>query len=98
MNGSGPSIISDVASCNLDSGLPRWLQAVKNLPAMQDSQVQLLSQKDLLVEEMAAQASILAWEIPWTEEPVGIQSMGSQESTTTKCTQSKQYQILHRVA
>jgi len=61
---SGPSIISDLASCYLDSGLPRWLQAVKNLPAMQETQVQLLGQKDPLVEEMATQSSILAWDIP----------------------------------
>ena len=95
---SGPSIISDLASCYLDSVLPSWLQAVKNLPAMQETQVQLLGQKDPLVEEMATQSSILAWDIPWTEETFGIQSMGSQESTTTKCTQSRQYRILHRVA
>ena len=39
-----------------------------------------LSQKDLLEKEMAAHSSILAWEIPWREEPGGLQSMGSQKS------------------
>ena len=44
----------------------------------QEMQVQSLGWEDLLEEEMATHASILAWEIPWTEEPGGLQSMGSQ--------------------
>ena len=59
---------------------------VKNLPAvqeMQETQVQSLGQEDLLEEEMATHSSILAWRISWTEEPGGLQSMGSQESDTT---------------
>ena len=44
-------------------------QAVKNLPVMQENQVQSLSQEDSLEEEMATHSSILAWRIPWTEEP-----------------------------
>ena len=51
---------------------------VKNLPAMQETQVQSLGQEDPLEKEMVAQSSILAWRIPWTEEPGGLQSMGSQ--------------------
>ena len=51
---------------------------VKNLPAMQETQVQSLGQKDPLEEEMATHSSILAWGIPWTEEPGGVQSMGPQ--------------------
>ena len=51
---------------------------VKNLPAMQENRVQSLCQEDLLEKEMASQSSILAWKIPWTEEPGGLQSMGSQ--------------------
>ena len=51
---------------------------VKNLPAMQKTQFQSLSGKDPLEEGMATHSSILAWEIPWTEEPGGLQSMGSQ--------------------
>ena len=53
---------------------------VKNLPAVQKLQemwVQSLSQKDSLEEGMATHYSILAWRIPWTEEPGGLQSMGS---------------------
>ena len=45
---------------------------------MQETWVQSLSQEDPLEEEMATHPSILAWEIPWTEEPGGLQSMGSQ--------------------
>ena len=46
---------------------------------MQDTQVQSLGQEDPLEKEMATHSSILAWEIPWTEEPTGLQPMGSQE-------------------
>ena len=53
-------------------------QTIKNLPAMQETQVQSLGQEDPLEKEMAIHSSILAWEIPWTEEPSGLQSMGSQ--------------------
>ena len=51
---------------------------VKNLPAMQETRVQSLGQEDPLVKGMATHSSILAWRIPWTEEPGGLQSMGSQ--------------------
>ena len=51
---------------------------VKNLPAMKDTWVQSLDQKDPLVKEMATQSSILAWRIPWTEELSGLQSVLSQ--------------------
>ena len=53
-------------------------QTVKNLPAMQETQVQSLGWKDPLEEGMATHSRILAWEIPWSEEPGGLQSMGSQ--------------------
>ena len=49
----------------------------KNPPAKQKTQVQSLGQEDPLEKEMATHASFLAWEIPWTEEPGGLQSMGS---------------------
>ena len=52
---------------------------VKNLPAKQETQVQSLAWEDPLEEEMAANSSILAWRIPWTEEPGGLQSMESQK-------------------
>ena len=58
-------------------------QSVKNLPAVQETQVQSLGQEDPLEKETATQSSILAWKISWTEEPVGLQSMGSQESDMT---------------
>ena len=51
---------------------------VKNLPARQDTQLQSLGRGDPLEKEMATQPSILAWRIPWTEEPGGLQSMGLQ--------------------
>ena len=56
---------------------------VKNLPAMQEMQelrVTSLSWEDPLEEEMETQSSILAWKIPWTEEPGGLPSMGSQRA------------------
>ena len=59
-------------------------QLVKNLPVMQETWVRFLGQEDPLEKEMATHSSILAWRIPWTEEPGGLQSMGSQESDTTE--------------
>ena len=56
---------------------------VKNLAAMQESQVQSLGQEDTLEEEMATPSSILACESPWTEDPIRLQSMGLQELDTT---------------
>ena len=51
---------------------------VKHLPTMQETQIQSLGGEDLLEKEMATHSSILAWKIPWTEEPGRLQSMGSQ--------------------
>ena len=53
-------------------------QLVKNLPAMQETRVQSLSQEDSLEKGMVTHSSILDWRIPWTEEPGGLQSMGLQ--------------------
>ena len=53
-------------------------QTVEHLPTMRETRVQSLGQEDLLEKEMATHSSILAWRIPWTEEPGGLQSMGSQ--------------------
>ena len=55
---------------------------VKNLPTMEETRIRSLGQEDPLEKEMAIRSSILAWEIPWTEEPGGLQSMGSQKSRT----------------
>ena len=51
---------------------------VKNLPAVQENRVRSLGQEDPLKKEMATHSCILAWIIPWTEEPGGLQSRGSQ--------------------
>ena len=51
---------------------------VKNLPAMQETWVRSLDQEDPLEKGMATHSSILAWRIPWTEEPGGLQCIGSQ--------------------
>ena len=51
---------------------------VKNLPAMQETWVRFLGWEDPLEKEMATHSSVLAWEIPWTEEPGRLQSIGSQ--------------------
>ena len=53
-------------------------QTVKNPPAMRETWVQSLGWEDPLEEGMATHSSILAWRIPWTEEPGRLQSMGSQ--------------------
>ena len=53
-------------------------QSVKNLPAVQETRVRSLGWEDPLEKEMATHSSILAWKISWTEEPGGLQSMGSQ--------------------
>ena len=65
-------------------------QWVKNPPAMQEmleTQIRRLNQEDPLAEGMAPHSSILAWRIPWTEEPGGLQSEGFEESDTTEATE-----------
>ena len=54
-------------------------QMVKNLPIMQESQVQPLGREDPLEKELATRSSILAWSIPWTDEPGRLQFMGLQQ-------------------
>ena len=56
-------------------------QMVKHLPTTQETQVQSLGREDLLEKEMATHSSILAWNIPWMEEPGGLQPRGSQRQT-----------------
>ena len=58
-------------------------ETVKNLSAMQETWVRSLGWKDPLEKGTATHSSILAWEIPWTEEPGGLQCTGSQESDMT---------------
>ena len=59
---------------------------VKNLPAMQETQVQSLGWEDPLEKRMATHSSILAWRIPWTEKPGGLNPWGCKESNTTETT------------
>ena len=59
-------------------------QLVKNLPVMQETQVQFLGQEDPLEKEMATHSTKLTWETSWTEEPGRLQSMASQESDMTE--------------
>ena len=54
-------------------------QTVKNLPAMQETHLRFLGWEDPLKEEMATHSSILAWRIPWTEEPGRLQPLGLQK-------------------
>ena len=61
---------------------------------MQEMQVQTLSRDDALEKEMATQSRILAWEIPWTEEPGRLQSMGSKKSRTRDLATKLQQQII----
>ena len=56
-------------------------QLVKNLPAMPETGIQSLDQEDSLEKEMATHSSILAWELPWTEEPGRLQSLGHKSWT-----------------
>ena len=58
-------------------------QSVKNLPAMQETQVPFLGWEDPLEKEMVTHSSILAWRIPWTEDTGRLQTMESQESDRT---------------
>ena len=60
-----------------------------NLPALWETQVQSLGQEDPLQEGAAICPSILAWRIPWTEEPGGLQPMGSQKSQTRPSDKNK---------
>ena len=85
------------------SGLPWWVQMVKNLPAMQETWVRSLVQEDPLEREMAIHSNILAWRISWTGEPGGLQSVGSQESDTTEqlthtYTQRSTYSVFQKLS
>ena len=63
--------------------LPWWLSFKESAFPMQEMQIPSLGWEGPLEKEMATYSSILAWKIPWTEEPDGLQSMGSQESDMT---------------
>ena len=67
-------------------------QRVKNPPAMQENRVQSLGLEDPLEKEMATHSSVLAWEIPWTEEPGQLQSMRVQKAGHDRATKQQQQQ------
>ena len=72
---------------------------VKNSPAMQETWIRSPGQEDPLEKEIATHSSILAWEIPWTEEPGGLQSTGPQRVThdsRTKTTPTTNFKTFHK--
>ena len=76
-------------SLYMDCRASQVTQMVKNLPALWKTHVPSLVQKDPLEEGAKICPSILAWRIPWTEEPGGLQSMGSQKSQTRPSDKNK---------
>ena len=68
-------------------------QTVKSLPAMLENQVRSLSKEDALEKEMATYSNILAWKIPWTEEPGGCSPWSHTELNTTKVTKQQQQHL-----
>ena len=68
----------ELRRCHDTRGASLVAQTVKSLPAVQETQVRPLGWEDPLEKGMATHSSILAWRIPWTEEPGQVQSMGSQ--------------------
>ena len=68
----------------IQSTLFKFKYRVKNLPAIQETGVPSLGQENPLEKEMATHSNVHTWEIPWTEEPGSLQSMGRKESGITK--------------
>ena len=68
----------EIQSSSISLGLPWWLRGGNRLLATRETWVRSLGQEDTLQKEMATHSSILAWRIPWTEEPGGLQSTGSR--------------------
>ena len=67
----------------------------KNLPVNADTRVRSVGWEDPLEEEMVTHSSVLAWEIPWTEEPGGLPSMGSQELDMTDWLNNNKHRVRH---
>ena len=74
-----PGELTDLSKVSYIIGFPGG-SVVKNSPVMQEMQVRSLGPEDPLEKDMATHSRILAWEIPWTEEPDGLQFMGSPKS------------------
>ena len=72
-------------------GLARWLSMVKNPPPNQETQIQSLGWEDPLEKGVATLPNILAWEIPWTEEPGGLESLGPQRVRHDLATKQQQH-------
>ena len=70
-------------------------QMVKSLPAVWETWVQSLDWEDPLEKEMATHSNILAWRIPWMEEPGGLQSMGSQSDLTERLTPTHTHPVVY---
>ena len=70
--------VKNTSTCIQEYWASLVAHTVKNLPAIQETRVQLLGQEDPLEKGVATHSSILAWKIPQTEEPGGLQSMGSR--------------------
>ena len=81
------NLISDILYSS--EGFPDGL-VVKSLPAMQDTWAQSLGWEGPMEEDMATHSSILAWRIPWTDEPGGLQSIVSHRLSTTEVTKQQQ--------
>ena len=75
--------LDDDMLCNVWMWASLVAQLVKSLPAMQETWIRFQGWEDSLEKEIATHSSILAWRIPWREEPGGLRSMGSQESDMT---------------
>ena len=76
---SSSKCVLQILNCDYgDDGGSLVAQMVKNLPAMQESRVQSLAWEEPLEKGISTHTSVLAWKIPWPEEPGGLQSMGSQ--------------------
>ena len=78
------SFPSESRTSYLEQSASLVAQMVKKLQAVQETQVPSLGQGDPLEKGMATHSSVLAWRVPWTEEPGGLQSMGLQKSCRTR--------------
>ena len=76
--------IVNIAPCVIYTMVSLVAQSAKNLPAVHETWVQSLGQEDPLEKEMVNHFSILAWKVPWTQEPGGLQPMGCKELRTTE--------------
>ena len=90
----GPKWLSNLgqgSSCHLKVWLPSWLSSKVIYLPMQETQVQSLGREDPLEKEMATHSRVLAWRIPWTDEPGGLQSIGSQRAGHDLATKQQQH-------